>query len=110
MRMLPYLTNDFYTIATGDDTSDITFGGESADGLTFSDMKGVAYDDPMWDDLLNQLDLQEAILFITQGNRNAPPWNPSALWAASTPRTPQRLQRGTERLFRPQLSLVCGGG
>lgn len=71
-EMLPYLTNDFYTIATGDDTSDITFGGESADGLTFSDMKGVAYDDPMWDDLLNQLDLQEAILFITQGNRNAP--------------------------------------
>lgn len=71
-EMLPYLKNDFYTIATDDDTSHITFNGQSTDGLTFSDMKGIAYDDPMWDDLLNQLDLQEAILFITQGNRNAP--------------------------------------
>lgn len=70
--MLPYLKNDFYQIANSDDVSDITFNGKSADGLTFSDMKGVAYDDPMWDDLLNQLDLQEAILFITKGNRNAP--------------------------------------
>lgn len=71
-EMLPYLQNDFYQITTDDDTSDVTFGGESKDDLTFSDMKGINYDDPMWDDLLNQLDLQEAINFITQGNRNAP--------------------------------------
>ena len=71
-EMLPYLKNDFYEIATNDDVSAIIYNGESADGLSFSDMKGVAYDDPMWDDLLNQLDLQEAVLFITQGNRNAP--------------------------------------
>ena len=70
--MLPYLKNDFYQITDNDDVSGITFNGKSEDGLTFSDMKGVAYDDPMWDDLLNQLDLQEAILFITKGNRNAP--------------------------------------
>lgn len=71
-EMLPYLKNNFYEIANNDDVSAIVFNGKSADGLTFSDMKGVAYDDPMWDDLLNQLDLQEAVLFITQGNRNAP--------------------------------------
>ena len=70
--MLPYLTNNFYEIQTGDDVSDITFGGTSADSLHVSDMKGVAYDDARWDDLLNQLDLQEAVVFITQGNRNAP--------------------------------------
>lgn len=69
-EMLPYLTNDFYEIATGDDTSDITFNADN--GLTFSDMKGLDFDDPLWDDLLDQLDLQEAILFITEGNRNAP--------------------------------------
>ena len=70
--MLPYLTNDFYQIASGDDVSDITFNGKSASDLSFSDMGGVDYDDPKWDDLLNQLNLQEAIVFITQGNRNAP--------------------------------------
>ena len=70
--MLPYLTNDFYQIASGEDVSSITFNGQSSDGLTFSDMKSIDYDDAMWDDLLNQLDLQEAVLFITQGNRNAP--------------------------------------
>jgi beta-glucosidase len=66
--MLPYLTNDFYTIATGDDTSSVTFGADN--GLTFSNVKGLDYDDELWDDLLDQLDLQEAINFITQGNRN----------------------------------------
>ena len=70
--MLPYLRNDFYEIKTGDDVSSITFNAASSDNLTFSDMKGVDYDDAHWDDLLNKLDLQEAILFITQGNRNAP--------------------------------------
>ncbi len=69
-EMVPYLTNDFYEIATDDDTSDVTYNADN--GLTFSEMKGLDYDDPLWDDLLDQLDLQEAILFITQGNRNAP--------------------------------------
>lgn len=67
-EMLPYLKNDFYEVATGENTSDIL--GQSDSGLKFSDMKGIEYDDPMWDDLLSQMDLQEAILFITQGNRN----------------------------------------
>ncbi|MBO6092102.1 MAG: glycoside hydrolase family 3 C-terminal domain-containing protein [Oscillospiraceae bacterium] len=71
-EMLSYLKNDFYTIAQGDDVSDIRFNVKSADGITFSDMKGAEYDDPRWEDLLNQLDLQEAIRFITIGNRNAP--------------------------------------
>lgn len=65
--MLLYLKNDFYEIATGDKTSDML--GQKGN-LSFSDMKNVAYDDPKWDELLSQLDLQEAIMFITQGNRN----------------------------------------
>ena len=68
--MLPYLTNNFYEIAKDGGASGITFNADN--GLSFSALKGIDYDDPMWNDLLDQLDLQEAILFITQGNRNAP--------------------------------------
>lgn len=68
--MLPYLKNNFYEIASGEDTTGITLDGESS--LSFDAMKGIAYDDPMWSDLLERLNLQEAILFITKGNRNAP--------------------------------------
>ena len=71
-EMLTYLKNDFYTISQDDDTSAILYNVKSENGLTFSDMKGAEYDDPRWEELLNQLDLQEAILFITKGNRNAP--------------------------------------
>ena len=67
--MLPYLSNDFYVIATDDDTSGIIFNSTTSD-LTFSDVVGLPYEDPMWYTLLDQLDLQEAIMFITAGNRN----------------------------------------
>nr|MCR4901441.1 glycoside hydrolase family 3 C-terminal domain-containing protein [Butyrivibrio sp.] len=66
--MLPYLTNDFYEVATNDDTSSVTY---DADGdLIFANMKGLDYDDPQWDALLDQLSLQEAVNFITIGNRS----------------------------------------
>ena len=73
--MLPYLKNNFYEIKTDDDVSGIPFGTASAEGLKLSDMKGAEYDDYRWEELLNQLDLQEAVVFITQGNRNAPAMN-----------------------------------
>ncbi|MCR5102782.1 MAG: glycoside hydrolase family 3 C-terminal domain-containing protein [Butyrivibrio sp.] len=69
-EMVQYLTNDFYEIATDDDTSDIKFNQNN--GVTFSNVKGLEYDDPIWDQLLDEIDLQEAILFITDGNRIAP--------------------------------------
>ena len=66
--MLPYLTNDFYEIEnTG--SGDVIFNADN--DLTFSNLKGLDYDDPLWDDLLDQLDLQEAINFITMSNRTA---------------------------------------
>ena len=73
--MLPYLKNNFYEIKTDDDVSGILFGTAGAEGLTLSDMKGAEYDDDRWNALLNQLDLQAAVVFITQGNRNAPAMN-----------------------------------
>ena len=34
-------------------------------GITFVDMRGVAYDDPLWDDFLNQLTVKEMSLIMT---------------------------------------------
>lgn len=68
--MLPYLKNNFYEIKTGEDTSAVTYNANNK--RTFAEMKLHAYDDPAWDELLDQLDLQEALNFITQGNRTAP--------------------------------------
>ncbi len=70
-EMLPYLKNDFYEIAADDDVSAIKLSS-SSDSLSFSSMKGIDYDDSLWDDLLSQLNIQEAALFITKGNRTAP--------------------------------------
>ncbi len=70
--MLPYLKNDFYQVKTGEDVSGVTFGKTGSDEVTFSSMKGAAWDDERWETLLDKLDLQEAVMFITMGNRNAP--------------------------------------
>jgi beta-glucosidase len=69
--MVKYLKNDFYEIKTTDDTSDIIFGDDSID-INFGDMKNAEFDDPRWEQLLNKVDLQEAILYITKGNRLVP--------------------------------------
>ncbi len=66
-EMLPYLKNDFYEIRTDDDTSAVTYN--AAQTMSFPQVKGLEYDDPQWESLLDQLDLQEAVVFITQGNR-----------------------------------------
>lgn len=68
-EMAKLLKNDTYEIKTTDDTSDIIFNDKSSD-VTFGDMKGSDFDDPRWEELLNKVDLQEAILFITAGNRS----------------------------------------
>lgn len=66
-EMAHQLKNDTYEIATDDDTSDIAFNKES--GVRFYEMANAEYDDPRWDEILDGLDLQEASLFITYGNR-----------------------------------------
>lgn len=62
------LKNDTYTIKTDDDTSGIVYGQKG--NATFFDMAGKDYDDPSWDELLDQMDLQEAIRFMVYGNRS----------------------------------------
>jgi beta-glucosidase len=70
-EMAKFLKNDTYEIKTTDDTSHIIFNDKSSD-ITFSDMKNSEFNDPRWNELLNKIDLQEAILFITKGNRIYP--------------------------------------
>lgn len=66
-EMIKLIEGDVYTVKTEDDTSNIEFG-KSGD-LTFANMIGRPYDDPERDKLLSQLDPNEAINFILNGNR-----------------------------------------
>lgn len=67
-EMIPYLNNNFYELKTNDDVSDIQWNASG--NLKFSEMKGADYDDPRWEELLNQLDLQDVVRFIGKGNYN----------------------------------------
>ena len=54
------LTNDTYEITSNGDTSSVTWG---ADGdLNLATLKGVDIDDSRWDDLINQMELSEALI------------------------------------------------
>ena len=63
--MQPYLASDFYEIKTDEDTSDIF--PEEDNGASFLSMKGADFDDPRWDDLMDQLSLEEAVYGIRVG-------------------------------------------
>lgn len=52
-------------IDTSSVTEDVTFGADN--GLTLSDMKGLDYDDPQWDALLDQVTLNEMELLVGNG-------------------------------------------
>lgn len=63
--MQEYIDMDFYEIRTDEDTSEI-FPEEDND-VSFLDMKGVSFDDPAWDELLDQLSLEEAVYATRAG-------------------------------------------
>lgn len=64
-NMLSYLASDFYEIKTDEDTSDIL--PEEDNGLSFLEMKGLEKDDPKWEELMDQVSLEEAIYGIRVG-------------------------------------------
>ena len=63
--MEEYITMDFYEVKTGEDTSEIF--PEEDNGASFFDMKGADFDDPRWDELMDQLSLEEAVYGIRVG-------------------------------------------
>ncbi len=62
------LYGDTYKVKTDDDTSDIIW--EQDNGLTLADMIGASFDDPRWEQLLNQLTIEDAINLSCSGGRN----------------------------------------
>ena len=68
--LMDHLNGKYYELQTGDDTSDIVWGVDH--GIHITDMYGVAYDDPKWDDFLEQLTLEEAMYIFTFGGPSIP--------------------------------------
>lgn len=64
-NMQPYMDSDFYEIKTDEDTSDIF--PEKDNDLSFLSMAGVDKDDALWDELMDQVSLEEAIYGIRVG-------------------------------------------
>ncbi len=54
------LTNDTYEITSNGDTSSVTWGADN--GLNLATLKGVDISDSRWDDLIDQMDLSEALI------------------------------------------------
>ncbi len=69
-ELINNLNGKTYTLQTEDDTSDILWGQDN--GIKFYEMFGVPYDDPKWDQLLDQLTLEEAMYIFTFGGPSIP--------------------------------------
>ena len=63
------MKNDFYTLETNEDTSDIVFGDTESD-LTFNDMKGASFDDDGWDELIAKIPVSEILDFMANAFHN----------------------------------------
>ncbi|MBM6937898.1 glycoside hydrolase family 3 C-terminal domain-containing protein [Pseudoflavonifractor phocaeensis] len=69
-ELINNLNGKTYTLQTSDDTSDIVWGADN--GIQFYEMYGVPYDDPKWDQLLDQLTLEEAMYIFSFGGPSIP--------------------------------------
>lgn len=61
-RLKKLLGNDFIELKKNENTSDIKFGDKSS-SLTINDMKGAAYDDERWNELIDKVTVQEYLDF-----------------------------------------------
>ena len=69
-QLIDNLNGKYYTIKTDDDTSDIIW--EEDNGTKFYEMWGVDYDDPKWEELINNMTLEEAQYLATYGGPSIP--------------------------------------
>lgn len=60
--MMDHLNGKYYTIKTDDDTSDILFGQDN--GMHFADLAFFDFGDPAWNDLMDQISLEDAMGII----------------------------------------------
>ena len=68
-RLKELLSSDLYQIKKGEDVSDIVFGDTKSD-LTINDMKGAAWDDPRWDELVSKTTVEEFLNFAANAFHN----------------------------------------
>jgi beta-glucosidase len=64
--LIDHLNGKYYTVSTTDDTSSVIWDSKDTD-YTISDMKLADYNDPRWNDLLNQLSMEEAMGVVACG-------------------------------------------
>lgn len=69
-ELIKTLNGQIYQLQKNDDTKDIKWGQDN--GIKFYEMYGVKYDDPKWEQLLDQLTLEEAMYIFTFGGPSIP--------------------------------------
>lgn len=69
-ELIDNLNGKTYTLQTTDDTSEVLWGQDN--GIKFYEMYGVSYDDPKWQQLLDQLTLEEAMYIFSFGGPSIP--------------------------------------
>lgn len=69
-KLIDDLNGKYYDVKTTDDCSSIKWGEDN--GIHISEMKGVVYTDPKWDELLDQMTLEEAMYNFTFGGPSIP--------------------------------------
>ncbi len=70
-EMLPYLSSEQYTKGSSD-TKDIV-SGSTQTSYSLITLKGVDYNDPLWDELLNQVSAEELCALITDACEHTTP-------------------------------------
>ncbi len=68
-RLDEIMLNDFIPLGTNEDISGLTFGDTTSE-LTFADMKGVPFDDPRWQELVEKIPLSEIMNFMANAFHN----------------------------------------
>lgn len=63
--MLDDLNGRYYEVKTTDDTSDIVFGADN--GLKFYELAFMEFDDPTWQDLIDQMTVEECLGLVAYG-------------------------------------------
>lgn len=70
-RLATLLGNDFISLDINDDTSSFVWGAKN--GLTINDFKGASWDDPRWNDLIDQVTITEFLSFAGNAFHNIAP-------------------------------------
>ncbi|BAM48410.1 beta-glucosidase [Amphibacillus xylanus] len=63
------LGNDFISLNTDDDVSDLVFGDTTSD-LMLNDLKGADFDDPRWAELVDKVTIEEFLAFAENAFHN----------------------------------------